>query len=81
MLVVLLTPVHVPCALYAPCSQVARRLLQTLRTRGLAVPDIGDVTRTFDTNVISPGTAFMVGRRAALHRWVATRGVIMHNTK
>ena len=35
------------------------------------MPDLADATRHFDTNCISPGTAFMNRMGAALHRWAA----------
>ena len=50
-------------------TAVSLRLIEELRARGLCTPDPDSVKDAFDTNVISPGTAFMIKVAAQMHVW------------
>ena len=50
-------------------TEVAIRLIGELRSRGLATPSPASVSKSFDTNVISPGTSFMIRVAAQMHVW------------
>lgn len=50
-------------------TAVSLRLIDELRARGLCTPSPESVKTAFDTNVISPGTAFMIKVAAQMHIW------------
>ena len=59
-------------------TKVKIRLINELRQRGLATPTLQSVETTFDTNVISPGTTFMVRVANEMHVWA--QKMITENT-